>query len=237
MLIYNRIVWTNTENTPLNAQNLNIMDNGIYNFTSTVNAIDKLLTYPNVSADCIVGDYQVTTGSTLTVENGCLNITGSGNSVVDISSDLADVKSVDTDRIMLIKLRIKKNSGTNLSVYFKYTTATDEVYVTSGNILASNLNTAVIGNPSYTITDDNYHDVWCIFDSQTAVDITGMTVEIAASSPSATISNFRVFYSMDTAGATPTGGEQLVNSVYSAITENGETTETVDNTYDYPTQI
>lgn len=193
---YNRINWTNTEDTPLNTQNLNTMDNGIYNLDRTINTLDKLLTYPNVSADCITGDYQVTTGSTLEIENGCLNITG-GSNTVGISSDLTETKSVDTDRMMLIKLRIKKDSGTNLSVYFKYVTETDEVYVTTGNIIASNLYTAGIGNPSYIITDDNYHDVWCIFDNQTAVDITGMTVEISASSPSATISNFRVFYSMD----------------------------------------
>ena len=32
-------------------------------------------------------------------------------------------------------------------------------------------------------------------------------------------------------------GEQLVSPVYSMTTENNDTTVTVDNTYDYPTQI
>ena len=218
---YNRISWTNTEDTPLNAQNLNTMDNGIYTLDRTINTLEKLLTYPNVSADCIKGNYLATTGSTLEIENGCLNITG-GSNTVGISSDLTETKSVDTDRMMLIKLRIKKDSGTNLSVYFKYVTATDEVYVTTGNIIASNLNTAVIGNPSYTITDDSYHDIWCIFDSQTAVNITGMTVEIAASSPSATISNFHAFYSMDKAG---TGGGSGYQIRFIPVTTDTYTTE------------
>ena len=223
---YNRINWTNTEDTPLNAQNLNTMDNGIYNLDRTINTLDKLLTYPNVSADCITGDYQVTTGSTLEIENGCLNITG-GSNTVGISSDLTETKSVDTDRMMLIKLRIKKDSGTNLSVYFKYITATDEVYVTTENIIASNLNTAVIGNPSYTITDDSYHDVWCIFDSQSTVSITGIAIEIAASTPNATISNFHAFYSMDKVEGTV--GEQLVSPVYSVLAESQSTEVTVAN--------
>lgn len=214
---YDRIVWTNTENTPLNAQNLNKMDKGIYDLYRSINSLDKLLTYPNVSADCISGNYQITEGSTLEIENGCLIITG-GSNTVDISSELIETKLVDTNRIMLIKLRIKKNSGTNLSVYFKYITATDEVYVTTENIIASNLNTAVIGNPSYTITDDSYHDVWCIFDSQSTVSITGIAIEIAASTPNATISNFHAFYSMDKVEGTV--GEQLVSPVYNLLSES-----------------
>lgn len=194
-MIYQRIDWTNTESTLLNATNLNKMDKGIYDLEKYANTLEELTVYPNVSADCIKGNYEVTSGATLAVENGCLNITGSGN-VINLSSDLSETKTIDTNRVMLLKLRMKKNSGTNVSIYPKYYTNTDEVYITAQNIIASNLYTAGFGNPQYIISDGVYHNIWCIFGSSTAVDIKGIIIELAPS-PDVTISNIQLFYSMD----------------------------------------
>ena len=196
---YKRINWTNTQETPLNAQNLNKMDEGIYNNQSSINSLEQLATYPNTANNCLKGNYSVTNEAGLNVKNGCLNIIQSNASTTVLKSDLSDVKVIDNNRLMLIKLRLRMTSGSNLSVYFKYRTNNDELYVTKDNIVASNLSISGLGNPSYTITDNEYHNIWCIFNGSDIEEIKGIAVELAPFAK-AEISNFQALYSLDEAG-------------------------------------
>lgn len=193
-MAYGKINWTNTRATPLNAQNLNKMDNCIYDTDKLLNSAYHLMTYPNVSADCLDGNFSVTGDTDLTTENGCLTIDSDTNTI-DLTSDLSEVKTVDNNRLMLIKLRIKRNNSAYLYVAFKYITANDEVYIINENIVASNLRISN-ATPSYLIEDDNYHNIWCIFKSANAIQIKGIAVELA-NTVKATVSNLQAFYSMD----------------------------------------
>ena len=222
-MAYGKINWTNTRATPLNAQNLNKMDNCIYDTDKLLNSAYHLMTYPNVSADCLDGNFSVT-GDTDLTKNGCLTIDSDTNTI-DLTSDLSEVKTVDNNRLMLIKLRIKRNNSAYLYVAFKYITANDEVYIINENIVASNLRISN-ATPSYLIEDDNYHNIWCIFKSANAIQIKGIAVELA-NTVKATVSNLQAFYSMDKVEGM--AGEQLVSPVYSVLVESQSTEVTVSS--------
>ena len=215
-MAYGKINWTNTRATPLNAQNLNKMDNCIYDTDKSLNSAYHLMTYPNVSADCLDGNFSVTGDTDLITEDGCLTIDSDTNTI-DLTSDLSEVKTVDNNRLMLIKLRIKRNNSAYLYVAFKYITADDEVYIINENIVASNLRISN-ATPSYLIEDDNYHNIWCIFKSANAIQIKGIAVELA-NTVKTTVSNLQAFYSIDKVEG-GTIGEQLVSPVYSVQAES-----------------
>ena len=211
---YERVNWTNTIQTPLNAQNLNNMDIGIKNTYTEINNVMELAAYPNLGADCISGTYAASNGAELFVgEGSVITVTQNNASTTVISSSLNGTKKVDTDRLMLLKLRIKMTSGSNMSVYLKYLTETDEIYVLSNNIIVGNLNTSGVGNPSYVITDNEYHNIWCIFKLPEETEITGIAVELAPYAK-AKISAFEAFYSSDRAGGNIGNLFEVINTVY-----------------------
>ena len=211
---YERVNWTNTTQTPLNAQNLNNMDIGIKNTYTEINNVMELAAYPNLGADCISGTYAASNGAELFVgEGNVITVTQNNASTTVISSSLNGTKKVDTDRLMLLKLRIKMTSGSNMSVYLKYLTETDEIYVLSNNIIVGNLNTSGVGNPSYVITDNEYHNIWCIFKLPEETEITGIAVELAPYAK-AKISAFEAFYSSDRAGGNIGNLFEVINTVY-----------------------
>ena len=211
---YERVNWTNTTQTPLNAQNLNNMDIGIKNTYTEINNVMELAAYPNLGADCISGTYAASNGAELFVgEGNVITVTQNNANTTVISSSLNGIKKVDTDRLMLLKLRIKMTSGSNMSVYLKYLTETDEIYVLSNNIIVGNLNTSGVGNPSYVITDNEYHNIWCIFKLPEETEITGIAVELAPYAK-AKISAFEAFYSSDRAGGNIGNLFEVINTVY-----------------------
>ena len=211
---YERVNWTNTTQTPLNAQNLNNMDIGIKNTYTEINNVMELAAYPNLGADCISGTYAASNGAELFVgEGSVITVTQNNANTTVISSSLNGTKKVDTDRLMLLKLRIKMTSGSNMSVYLKYLTETDEIYVLSNNIIVGNLNTSGVGNPSYVITDNEYHNIWCIFKLPEETEITGIAVELAPYAK-AKISAFEAFYSSDRAGGNIGNLFEVINTVY-----------------------
>ena len=211
---YERVNWTNTTQTPLNAQNLNNMDIGIKNTYTEINNVMELAAYPNLGADCISGTYAASNGAELFVgEGNVITVTQNNASTTVISSSLNGTKKVDTDRLMLLKLRIKMTSGSNMSVYLKYLTETDEIYVLSNNIIVGNLNTSGVGNPSYVITDNEYHNIWCIFKLPEETEITGIAVALAPYAK-AKISAFEAFYSSDRAGGNIGNLFEVINTVY-----------------------
>ena len=211
---YERVNWTNTIQTPLGEQNLNTMDAGVYNAYIEINNVMELAAYPNLGADCVSGTYAASNGAELFVgEGSVITVTQNNANTTVISSSLNGTKKVDTDRLMLLKLRIKMTSGSNMSVYLKYLTETDEIYVLSNNIIVGNLNTSGVGNPSYVITDNEYHNIWCIFKLPEETEITGIAVELAPYAK-AKISAFEAFYSSDRAGGNIGNLFEVINTVY-----------------------
>ena len=211
---YERVNWTNTIQTPLNAQNLNNMDIGIKNTYTEINNVMELAAYPNLGADCVSGTYAASNGAEIIVSEGnIITVTQNNASTTVISSSLTEAKTVDDDRLMLVKLRVKMTSGSNMSVYFKYITETDEVYILSSNIIAGNLNTGGVGNPSYVITDNEYHNIWCIFKLPEETEITGIAVELAPYAK-AKIAALEAFYSPDRAGGNIGNLFEVINTVY-----------------------
>lgn len=211
---YERVNWTNTIQTPLGEQNLNTMDAGVYNAYIEINNVMELAAYPNLGADCVSGTYAASNGAELFVgEGNVITVTQNNANTTVISSSLNGTKKVDTDRLMLLKLRIKMTSGSNMSVYLKYLTETDEIYVLSNNIIVGNLNTSGVGNPSYVITDNEYHNIWCIFKLPEETEITGIAVELAPYAK-AKISAFEAFYSSDRAGGNIGNLFEVINTVY-----------------------
>lgn len=127
-MTYNRINWTNTIQTPLNAQNLNNMDAGVYSAYTEINNVMELATYPNLGADCVSGTYAASNGAEIIVSEGnIITVTQNNASTTVISSSLNGTKKVDTDILMLLKLRIKMISGSNMSVYLKYITINEQI--------------------------------------------------------------------------------------------------------------
>lgn len=211
---YERVNWTNTIQTPLNAQNLNNMDIGIQNTYTEINNVMELAAYPNLGADCVSGTYAASNGAELVVgEGNVITVTQNNASTTVISSSLNEAKEIDTDRLMLVKLRVKMMSGSNMSVYFKYLTETDEIYILSSDIIVGNLNTSGVGNPSYVITDNDYHNIWCIFKLSEETEITGIAVELAPYAK-AKIAAFEAFYSVDRAGGSIGNLFEVINTVY-----------------------
>lgn len=210
---YERVNWTNTTQTPLNAQNLNNMDAGIQSVYTEINKVIELATYPNLGADCVSGTFAASNGAELFVGSSVITVTQNNASTTVISSSLTEAKTVDDDRLMLVKLRVKMTSGSNMSVYFKYITETDEVYILSSNIIAGNLNTGGVGNPSYVITDNDYHNIWCIFKLPEETEITGIAVELAPYAK-AKIAALEAFYSPDRAGGNIGNLFEVINTVY-----------------------
>ena len=190
------------------------MDVGIENTYTEINNVMELAAYPNLGADCISGTYAASNGAELFVgEGSVITVTQNNASTTVISSSLNEAKKIDTDRLMLLKLRIKMTSGSNMSVYLKYLTETDEIYVLSNNIIVGNLNTSGVGNPSYVITDNDYHNIWCIFKLPEETEITGIAVELAPYAK-AKISAFEAFYSSDRAGGNIGNLFEVINTVY-----------------------
>lgn len=211
---YERVNWTNTTQTPLNAQNLNNMDAGIQSVYTEINKVIELATYPNLGADCVSGTFAASNGAGIVVgEGNVITITQNNASTTVISSSLTEAKKVDSDRLMLVKLRIKMTSGSNMSVYFKYITETDEIYILSSDIIVGNLNTSGVGNPSYVITDNEYHNIWCIFKLPEEAEITGIAVELAPYAK-AKIAAFKAFYSPDRASGSIGNLFEVINTVY-----------------------
>lgn len=221
-MAYNKINWTNTAQTPLNAQNLNKMDSGIYDNEKLLNNALYLMTYPNVSADCLTGNFSVTGDTALTIENSCLNIDSNSN-VTNLIGNLSETKTVDNDRLMLIKLRIKRNNNSFLYIAFKYITEDDEVYVINENIIASNLRISGNATPSYLIEDDEYHNIWCVFHSTNQIHIKSIAVELATAVKT-TISNFQVFYSLDRIDRGAKNIFTVLNTVYDINTSTQAST-------------
>lgn len=214
---YERVNWTNTIQTPLNAQNLNNMDIGIKNTYTEINNVMELAAYPNLGADCISGTYAASNGAELFVgEGNVITVTQNNASTTVVSSSLNEAKAVDDDRLMLVKLRVKTTKTGNdkyMTVEFKYLTETDEIYVLSSDIIVGNLNTSGVGNPSYVITDNEYHNIWCIFKLPEETEITGIAVKIGPYAK-AKISAFEAFYSSDRASGNIGNLFEVINTVY-----------------------
>jgi hypothetical protein len=213
---YTRINWQNTDDTPVNAANLNKMDKAIaelVNELARLSKIEKLAVFPNQSNSRISNgvNFKSTNGYTLTYGNlGVLNdklvITNEEYASTQLTATLKNNLVLNADKSILLKLRVK--ATTNASIYPKLGLADGtSVFVPDTFVLASNMNTNSI--PYYKLTPDKWEDIWCIIGADIDTEIESINLHIA---PYTTleIASLHAFYSQDT-GSGSTGGIESVN--------------------------
>ncbi len=210
-----------TDSYDVLVSNVNYLMSKIDNVVSDYNIknIEMLSTYPNVSNNCLIApceyksttSWEVNNGGNLGTKDLCLTIKNS--QTTDLLGTLIKEKEVNKTSIMLVKIRMKMIEGQYTCVYPIYSTTTGIVNITSNNIIASNLRPT---SGDYLLTDNEWHNIWFIFDCDIASKITKLGIRLATSS-NVIISNINAFYSLDKNGS---GGATFVDS---GITSNSTT--------------
>jgi hypothetical protein len=220
---YTRINWQNTDDTPLNATNLNIMDKAIaelVNELSQLYKIEKLAVFPNQSNSRISNGVSFKTTAGYTLSYGTLAV--SDDKLVIINEEYASTQLtamlknpliLNSDKNILLKIRAKSSS--NASIYPKLGLADGtSVFVPNATVSASNLNTKA--TPYYQLTPNKWEDIWCIIGADNNTKIESVDLHIA---PYTTleIASLHAFYSQDTTSST--GGIEPV-SHYILVTDS-----------------
>lgn len=192
---YIKINWTDTPTTPLCADNLNNMDNGIYNndaailFTENTIATNKTLTDNKIDVlSNFVGlqnlminnvKFASTTNwsvvdagyGTVSASNGLLSITiNTAGKYIGVYGKLT--KSIIFDaaqsKIALIKIRLKSSDGATIRPVWRYGGVNGK-YITAANIIASSISYL----NGWQITDSNWHNLWAVvqLDSTATADL------------------------------------------------------------------
>lgn len=200
---YTRINWQNTDETPLNATNLNKMDKAIAELVMELDnakQLERLAVFPNHSNSRVSNsvNFKSTNGYTLTY--GALEIADSKLIVNNeeyastlLTAMLNESVVLNGDKNILLKIRAK--ASTNTSIYPKLGLADDtSVFVPSISVSAGNLNTKAI--PYYQLIPNKWADIWCIIGADIDTEIKSICLHIA---PYTTleIASFHAFYSLD----------------------------------------
>lgn len=190
-----------TDSYDILVSNVNYLMSKVDNVVSDFNIknIEALGSYPNVSNNCLLSsckyvstnNWEVSNGAELDVNNFCLTIKNS--QTTDLLGVLKTEKMVNKNSIMLIKIRMKMIEGQYTCIYPIFYTSNGVVNITAHNIIASNLRTT---SGDYLLTDNEWHDIWFIFDCDTANVITKLGVRLSTS-PNVVISNINAYYSSD----------------------------------------
>lgn len=205
------------------------IDNVVSDFDIT--NLEMLGSYPNVSNNCIkspsefasTNDWEVDNGGSLGVKDLCLTV--DNPKITDLLGLLTKEKVVNKNNIMLVKIRIKMVTGSYTCIYPIYATSDGIVNVTTNDIIASNLRPT---SGDYLLADNEWHNVWFIFDCQTTKTITKIGIRLA-SSPNVIISNIQAFYSLDRATSSTVSNYETVTANYDVLETSNEY-ETVEKT-------
>lgn len=205
-----------TDSYDILMSNVNYLMSKINNVVSDFNIanLETLSAYPNVSNNCLkspcnfqsTNNWNINNNGSLDVKEFCLTVKNS--QTTDLLGELIKEKEVNKNNIMLVKIRMKMVDGQYTCVYPIYSTHTGLVNITSNNIIASNLRPT---SGDYLLTDNEWHNIWFIFDCDTANIITKIGVRLASSS-NVIISNINAFYSLDEDSSASSG--QTVSIVY-----------------------
>lgn len=236
---YERINWRNGAETPLNKINLNKMDEAIYylfNEFANLRRLEFLGAFPNQSNSCISNcvNFRSTNGfaltyGTLDVSGGKLIVSNPDYASTQLTAKLKKNIVINNDRNILVKLRVKAVTGSNVVIYPEIGLSDGtSVFVTLDSIIGSNLTTNTT-YPKYTLPNNKWVDIWYIFGANVDTEIESIDLHIA---PYATIevSSIQAFYSIDKNGGVGTfidSGIVTTTSSYSAmaINSNLEITE------------
>lgn len=223
---YERINWQNGAETPLNKTNLNKMDKAI---SDLVNEIEKLSVlevlgaFPNLSnsriSNCVnfssTSGYTLTYG-TLSTSDGNLIIKNTDYASTQLTAKLKKSLVLNEDKNILIKLRVKAITGSQVVIYPKIGLADGtSIFVVTSNIIGSNLSTNTT-YPKYTLPNNKWVDIWYVFGTDADTEIDSVDLHIA---PYATIkiASLQAFYSLDKTG---NGGAIITDSNITSISVN-----------------
>lgn len=227
-----------TDSYDILVSNVSYLMGKINNVVSDYNIknLETLSSYPNLSNNCLrsscdyksTNNWEVNNGGDLSTKDFCLTIKNS--QTTDVLGVLKEKKEVNKTNVMLVKIRIKMVEGKYTCVYPIYYTSTGMANITSKNIIASNLRQT---SNDYLLTDNEWHNVWFIFDCDTTREITKLGVRLATS-PNVLISNINAFYSLDKNGG---GGAIFVDSGITYDTTSYYTTVAHSNLTINPTSF
>lgn len=217
MTNYTRVNWTNTYTTPLNADNLNVMDKGISDLSSDIAAvattisknqdnITSLMCYPNQANNIMINakNFKDTTNwakvntGTIGVDNANLTLTSEG--ALGAYGKLSKTITLDGDgdRLVLIKIRALLAQGSSAKIQPCWRLNTNGNYITSASIVASNLTST--SSVYWQLSESNtWQDLWLIArrptaDTDFSLNAVGLFVQSTAT---VYISHYQVFYSLD----------------------------------------
>lgn len=191
---YTRINWTDTASTPLCADNLNTMENGI---EDAHNGISKLNTNYSQIADRISAqdtiipalknftganimknnknytsttDYADMDGAALTTDNACLHIAVNAlGKIAGAYGKLSKTITLDTDRVRqaLVKLRVKAANPTRIYPVMRLNA--NGTYIGDAHIVSSNLTSlsSTAQKTYWEIPKDTWCDLWLVFGADT----------------------------------------------------------------------
>lgn len=194
--------------------------------------IEALSAFPNQSNCCInncvnfssISGFSVTYG-TLSTSNGKLIVTNTDYASTQLSAKLKRSVVLDSDKNILVKIRIKAVYGSNVCVYPKIGLSDDtSVFIVADSILGSNLTTNTT-HPRYPLPDNKWVDVWFIFGSDISTEVKSINLHIA---PYAVVEivSFQAFYSLDK------NAESTITTINNGVKEQDATPAITTTTYE-----
>jgi len=221
-MAYQRVNWTNTYTTPLSADNLNVMDEGIFDIDDAVTKLQAntqaLMCYPNQSNNCMkyscdfssdivgtetwknstpsVGTVTVPTDDTGFENVIHINLTGTTAASNGSYGRLTKNLTFDGDgnRTMLVKSRVMLTRGSTASIKLAWRYNINGTFITADNIVASNCT----GAYTWTLSETGkWVDLWAIVKSTDEKTINDVGIFVTGTIAGIYMSHFQVFYSLD----------------------------------------
>lgn len=235
---YTKINWTNSVSTPLDADNLNHMDNGIYELDNKQIENEKSKSgLWNFTGNTIMlnsknfensDNYRTVESPTISVRNGCLEIaTSTPGARAGIYGGLNKVVSLLStgSNQLLVKLRVKASRATRIYPVKRYNYV-NGTYIVTDNVVLSNLDSIGSASSYWQIDDTDWHDLFLIFNVAEEINEIGIMFEGYKNTVTFVyVQQFDVFLNTD-----------MPESV-ALKTEFGELTQCVNNTESRLTKI
>ena len=229
---YKKINWTNTPLTPVSAENLNIMDNGINELYNLHTKSEKTnIGLWNFSSDTLMlnsknflnsDNYRTVDSPTISIYNSCLEVSTSiAGARAGIYGELRKAVSLLATGAnqLLVKLRIKASRPTRIYPV-KRNDYINGTYITTDNIVVSNLDNVTTTSSYWQIDDTDWHDLLLIFRVKTNEKLNEIGIMFEGYQDTATcvsIQQFDAFLNTDVSDST------------SLITELEEVNQRVEN--------
>lgn len=219
MTNYTRVNWTNTYTTPLNADNLNVMDKGISDLSSDIAdvtaAISKsqdnltsLMCYPNQANNIMLNaknfkdtaNWSKVNAGAIGVDNTSLTLASNGALGAYGKLSKAITLDADGDKLVLIKIRALLAQGGSAKIVPCWRLNVNGDYIHPASVVASNLTSGTASNVYWQLAESNkWQDLWLIARRPTAgtdfsLNFVGLFVQSTAT---VYISHYQVFYSLD----------------------------------------